>query len=133
MSKRKIGRKGLLRKLDELVSQITLLREPTCVMCGSKEQLGNGHLFSRRNLALRWDIRIDGNCHTQCWRHNFLHSSRDSQPYYDWFISKFGLDRWRDLHTEWQGVTIVKQFQLELLRDNLMKVLEQMKLDCEGR
>ena len=124
---RKPSRKGLITKLDELVSKIVRLQEKECVICHSKEKLGNSHLFSRKNLSLRWDIRPNGNSHTNCWGCNFRHSSRDSYPYFNWYITKFGKDKFDELHAEWVGVSIIKQFQLELLRDNLRVVLEQMQ------
>ena len=127
MSK-KSSRVKIIKQLDKLTSQIVIMREgKKCVMCNSDLNVGNGHIFSRRNFSLRWDIRSDGNCHPQCWKHNFLHSSRDSYPYFNWYIRKFGQKRFDELHTEWVGVTIVKQFQLELLRENLQKVLIEME------
>ena len=125
----KITRKGLVTKLDDIVSKIIRLQEPMCVICGSKDKLGNSHLFSRKNFSLRWDIRPDGNCHTGCWPCNFKHSSRDSYPYTNWYVKKFGQDRFDALHAEWQVVTIVKQFQLEILKDNLTKVLKELQHD----
>src|SRR3990167_503815 len=125
---KKPKRKSLITKLDNLVSQIVRIRDgQKCVICGSTEKLGNSHLFSRKNFSLRWDIRPSGNCHTNCWSCNFKHSSRDSYPYFNWYITKFGKSRFDDLHKEWVGVTIVKQFQLELLKENLETVLKELK------
>lgn len=119
---RKPTRKTLVRKLDKLVSEITRARETSCVTCGSKDQLNNSHLFSRRNLSLRWDVRPDGNCHTMCWPCNFLHSSRDSAPYTSWYILEFGIKRWNQLHAEWSKVTKIKDYELQELYDKLKDI-----------
>jgi hypothetical protein len=122
---KKITRKGIIKKLDKVVSEITLKREPKCVMCGSKEQLGNGHLFSRTHYSLRWDVREDGNCHTQCWKHNFAHSQSDHVPYDTWYQWKFGIKRFLELHNEWEQVTKFKTYQLE-------ELYEQYKIFLAG-
>jgi hypothetical protein len=116
---RKITRKGIIKKLDELVSDITLAREPACAMCGSTTQLGNGHLFSRKHYSVRWDIRSDGNCHTQCWKHNFAHSQSDHVPYDAWYQWKFGMDKFTKLHEEWEKVTHFKIKDLIELYESL--------------
>lgn len=123
-------RQRLYDKLDKIVSEIIIFRyDNRCVMCGSTTSVGNGHVFSRTNLSLRWDIRVAGNCHAQCWKHNYLHSTRDSYPYYKWFRDKFGTKRFEELHTEWIGVTKLLMSDLDELyaklkveRDRLIKV-----------
>ena len=65
---RKISRKGLVKKLDKLVSQIVILRDKKCVVCGSTNRLGCGHLFTRRYYSTRWDLQY---CYAHCWKCNF--------------------------------------------------------------
>ena len=109
---RKISKKGIITKLDDLVSKYVIERDKICVTCGSKKQLTNGHLFSRTHQVVRWDIRDDGNCHCQCWPCNFLHV-HDKYRYEKWFIEKFGMKRFDDLHAEWtQKTTHNKVWQL---------------------
>jgi 5-methylcytosine-specific restriction endonuclease McrA len=67
---RKISRKGLVKKLDHVVSQIVIARDKKCVICGSTEKLGCGHLFSRVAFSTRWDL---DNCYASCWPCNFRH------------------------------------------------------------
>lgn len=81
--------RGLHRGFDEVVSLITRKREPACICCGSTEELTNGHLFSRRHYATRFDVTPDGNCHTQCWPCNKRHQS-NKDPYTFAFVKRFG-------------------------------------------
>jgi len=95
------------KKLDNLVSAYIRNRDKQCVICGSTNQLTNGHLFSRRHNSLRWDIRPDGNCHTQCWPCNYKHV-RDAVPYFNWYIKKFGKRKFDALYKEWNGICQLK-------------------------
>ena len=109
------ARQKIITKLDRIVSEIIRARDGNkCVMCNGKKKLGCGHVFSRRNNSLRWDIREDGNCHAQCWKHNYLHSTRDSYPYYHWYSNKFGVKRLDKLHKEW---LTIKKFSIPDLRE----------------
>lgn len=81
--------KGLMEANDEVVSLITRARESSCIVCGSTEELTNGHLFSRRYYATRFDVSEDGNCHVQCWGCNKAHQ-RNKDPYTFAFVRLFG-------------------------------------------
>lgn len=98
--KKRTPRQILQDDLDTLVSLIIRDRDKKCVQCGSRERLTNGHVFPGRYLSHRWDIRPDGNCHTQCWPHNYKHIEHQSE-YYEWFINKFGLERFKELKREY--------------------------------
>ena len=97
-----VKRKTLVGKLDEIVSLIIRNRDKKCVLCGSTDRLTNGHVLPGRYTVLRFDIRLDGNCHTQCWPCNYKHVNHQAH-YYNWFINKFGLDRWKELNREYYG------------------------------
>ena len=63
---------SLKNKLDKEISRITRARG-VCYKCGSQDynHLETSHIFSRKNLAIRWDLRntlcsCDG-CHF--WSH----------------------------------------------------------------
>jgi hypothetical protein len=83
--------KGLVDANDEVVSYITREREPACIVCGSTEDLTNGHLFSRRYHATRFDVTEDGNCHVQCWGCNKAHQF-NRNPYTFAFVKRFGAE-----------------------------------------
>ncbi len=117
----KTARQKITKKLDDIVSEIVRERNKRCVMCGSVTKLGNGHVFSRRSNSLRWDIRPDGNCHTQCWKHNYLHSIRDPYAYYQWYIEKFGKKRFDELYSEWHTIRKFSMPDLEEMYEELVK------------
>lgn len=119
--KRKISRKGLVKKLDKLVSQIVILRDGKCVTCGSTNRLGCGHLFSRIAYSTRWDL---DNTFAQCWGCNYKHEY-DPYPLTNYYITKFGKPRYDALHALFVTAVPVKTFQLEVLRDTLEHILEE--------
>ena len=121
--KRKISRKGLVKKLDALVSQIVILRDKKCVVCNSTKRLGCGHLFTRRYYSTRWDLQ---NCHCQCWSCNFKHEL-DPHPYTTFYLNKYGRSGYDALHSRHVLVTPVKDWQLAILRDTLEKILDEEK------
>jgi len=72
--KRKISRKGLIKKLDTIFSKFIRLDNydveggyVECYTCGTKKEsiknIHNGHFISRRFYPTRWD---EGNCKPQC-------------------------------------------------------------------
>ena len=115
----KTARQKIIKKLDDVVSEIVRARDKKCVMCGSTERLQNGHVFSRRHNSLKWDIRADGNCHAQCATHNFLHSHKDSYPYFKWYIDEFGIEKFEEMRAEWDVITHFKMHDLRELYDKL--------------
>jgi hypothetical protein len=125
---RKIKRKTLVAKLDEITSLIIRARDKKCVQCGSTDRLTNGHVFPGRYQVLRWDIREDGECHCQCWPCNWRHTYHQA-PYYQWFINKFGIERYNELYREYYGSSGFKFSDKELkeLYEQLKKVYESYK------
>jgi hypothetical protein len=82
----KSKRKKLIEKLDRIFSQYIRLRDKGCVICGSRQNLQNGHYITRSAWATRWD---EINCNCQCEYHNNLHETSIS-AYKNWFILKYG-------------------------------------------
>lgn len=114
---KKPSRKSLVKKLDVAVSLYIRNRDKACVVCGSTEKLSNGHVFSRVAYSTRWDTSEDGNCHCQCWSCNFRHE-HDAYPYNNWYIIKFGKDKWDELHLRYATPKKYKDFELiDLLND----------------
>jgi len=108
---KKPSRKTLVKKLDQAVSLYIRNRDKACVVCGAVDKLNNGHLFSRIAYSTRWDVTEDGNCHAQCWPCNFRHE-RDSYPFNNWYIMKFGKDKWDELHRRYSTPRKYKDFEL---------------------
>ena len=102
--KSKTPHQKLVDDLDDAVSLYIRLRDGDCVQKGQgrpcKGVLTNGHVFPGRYQSLRWDIRKDGECHAQCWGHNYWHVNHQSD-YYEWYINKFGLARFKKLKKEY--------------------------------
>jgi hypothetical protein len=94
--KRKLSRKGLVAALDKIVSLIVRLRDKQCVLCGKRQNLQCGHLFSRVWYQIRWNLL---NCHTQCSGCNFKHE-HDSYPFQEWFKKKFGELQYHSLYQQ---------------------------------
>lgn len=116
----RITRKGLVKKLDKVVSLIIRERDKACVICGSREQLQCGHIFSRVNYSTRWDITKDGNCHCQCAKCNILHEY-DAYPFYRWYKHNFGEKKLEKLHTR-------SKQRSKLSDDELNKLLSMLEL-----
>ena len=114
---KKPSRKTLVRNLDKSVSEYIRNRDKWCVLCGSTERLGCGHIFTRKNYSTRWDISHDGNCHAQCWSCNYSHGS-DQWPYFEWYIDKFGQEKFDELRRRHKTVQKFKNHDLkELLKE----------------
>ncbi len=118
-------RKRIVKKLDEIVSKYIRLRDKKCVQCGKKENLSNGHVFSRRAYNTRWDISENGNCHTQCWGCNFSHG-KDNYDYYKWYVDKFGQERFEELRLEYRESVKFTTVELEELYEELTKTYKEL-------
>jgi hypothetical protein len=121
---RKLTRKGLIKKTDAIVSEYIRKRDKKCVVCGSTDQLTNGHLYSRDTYSTRWDITDDGNCHCQCWPCNYRHEF-DPGPFTSWYIRKFGIEKYdeisrRRVSKPW------KDWEIQEIYDNVKKKLEEL-------
>ena len=121
---RKISKKGIVKKLNKIVSDYVIWRDKKCVTCGSTQKLGNGHLFSRSHQATKWDITDDGNCHCQCWPCNYLHV-HNKYPYEKWYQAKFSMEKYDALYRRWNTVTSYKLWQLIELSLELKKAIEK--------
>jgi hypothetical protein len=88
------SRKWLIAELDKYTSIIVRRRDRRCVTCGSTRNLQCSHFYSRRYLAIRFDLR---NCNTMCGfcnkRHNF-----NPFVYMRYMQKKHGADVVAELH-----------------------------------
>jgi hypothetical protein len=94
LRKDRTTRKGWIRKLDHIVTEIVRLKESKCITCGAGGNLDCGHLFSRVAYSTRWDLV---NCHAQCKACNFRHE-HDAYKYTKWFIEHYGEEVYDELH-----------------------------------
>ena len=127
---KKTARQKVVKRLDDIVSKYIRERDKSCVQCGKKENLSNGHVFSRRAYNTRWDISKNGNCHTQCWGCNFRHS-KDNYDYYNWYIEKFGMDRFNELRLEFRTPKKFLTIELEELYDKIKLAYKELENENE--
>ena len=80
---------SLLKQADAVFSKWIRTRDNwTCIVCGTKENIQNGHLIPRGNKAVRYDEKnCDGLCGYDNWRDRFWHH------YYEiaW-LKRYGVD-----------------------------------------
>ena len=117
--KKRTDRAKIVDALDREVSRAIRARG-NCICCGSKE-VTNGHLFTRSAYSTRWDVGLDGNCQPQCKGCNMRHEY-DPYPYTAWYIARFGLEQYHELHRRHKAVRIIKTFELEELLTTLQGV-----------
>jgi hypothetical protein len=80
------SRRWLVAELDCLTSLIVRHRDRRCVTCGSRRNLQCSHFYSRRHLAVRFDLR---NCNAMCVDCNRRHNS-DPAPYLRFMNERYG-------------------------------------------
>lgn len=73
-------------RLDRKLSIYIRARDGRCMVCGSQENLQNGHYISRAYFMVRWD---DRNCNCQCASCNRIHE-KDPEPYRQFMVDKYG-------------------------------------------
>lgn len=123
LRKIRASRKSLVRKLDELVSQIVRLRDKKCIVCGTTKDLTCGHVFSRSAYSTRWDL---SNCYAQCWPHNFSHEF-DPYPMINVIIALKGNEFLAELHRIYKTPVILKDFQLEEMVEQFKVILKDLQ------
>ena len=86
-------RRDLIAELDRETRRLVFEREMgRCFVCGAQGH-DPAHLFSRRNLATRWDRHEKGNVHVLCRTcHDLDHGGLLSPSYQEVFVSRFGED-----------------------------------------
>jgi hypothetical protein len=108
----------LVKYLDQLCSAIVILRDKQCVVCGSPNNLTNGHYIHRAVMPLRWNLV---NCNCQCALCNSIHEENDT-PYLEAMVQRYGdnvLDVLRKIrieHTRFSRVDLVDIY-MELVEE----------------
>lgn len=114
--KRKSERKKLVEALDTIVSLIVRARDKACVLCGTRENLTNGHLWSRSSYSTRWYLL---NCHCQCSSCNLSHEY-DSYPFQEWFRLNYGDKAYHELYIKYKR-------SVKLSDGEMRQMLEEFK------
>jgi len=114
----------LKNKMDSLWAEyIRLKGDDTCVICGNTTQPNCGHVFSRRYTSLRWD---EANCFVQCYPCNFRHT-KDTVPYYTWYMDKFGREAFDKLYRRWRSPRTVGIKELRIMIADTKEKIETLK------
>jgi hypothetical protein len=89
----KSDRQKAVAYADKWMSQYIRLRDKHCYICGSRENLQNGHLITRAKYATRW---AEINCKAQCSECNKLHEYQPERFTSLW-ISEHGESAYHEL------------------------------------
>lgn len=116
--------KKLKAQLDKLMSQFVIMRDRKCQVCGKIDNLTCGHLFTRGHMSTRWDVL---NCNCQCIGCNMLHEY-DPSRYTLWFINTFGLPEYRDLAKRFNEIKKWNRTELEKVKENLERLINDFNL-----
>ena len=116
--KKKTRRQTLMGSLKTEHSLYIRSKGNRCVVCGSPNNLQCGHIFTCAHLSTRWDLEDDGDCHIQCGGCNLKHE-HNAYPYYNWYINKFGKDKFDELYIRHMSI---KKYLIPDLEDLLEKI-----------
>ena len=82
-------------------------------MSGSTDNLNCSHIFSRVSYSTRWD---EENAFAMTSGENLRHEY-DAYYIHEWFINKYGKDKFDFLHAKWSKTTKFSDFDLEIMID----------------
>lgn len=120
--KKKSQRKKLNNKLDKLFS-IIIRSKGKCERCGTTKNLNIAHIFSRRNLIVRWDkdnvFCLCVTCHF--WVH------QNPILFAEFVREKLGVEKYEELKTK--SVQIRKWTIPEL--EELLECFEEEAKECQ--
>ena len=123
-------RKQLERKADEMCRNIVLLRDGFCVCPapekGHSSRMQCGHLVTRANKALRFDLR---NVACQCSSCNLLHEFRPER-YTNYYIGKFGAGEYMKLVEDGSKPVKLSIEDLESLVSELAEIYKLQQIDA---
>lgn len=120
--KAKISRKTLRKNLDKLFS-IIIRSEGKCGRCGETKNLNIAHIFSRRNLVLRWD---KDNVLCLCVRCHFW-SHQNPILFAEFVKKKLGEGKYEELKKESEQI---KKWTIPELEEKIIKFKEEIK-ECQ--
>ena len=121
MTKRKL----LHKQLTAIHSKYIRQRDGFCVLCGKRDSLECGHLFTRANKSTMYDTHPEGNCHAQCHACNQLHESKP-EYFTNWFILRHGQEAYDTLL---QRSHLIKQHTITELEE----MIEELSMDLYER
>lgn len=96
-------RKGWVKKLDKVVSEIVQLRDKKCVTCGSYDRPTAGHLFSRVAYSTEYD----------------------PFPFAEWFRRNHGTTSYNKIHRKFSTPRKFSTIELKNLCSSMKKTLDR--------
>jgi len=112
--KKKTHRKILYKKLDDVVRQIVRKRG-SCERCGNPN-IQTAHIFSRRNLSVRWDL---DNVLALCLRCHIFWAHKEPILFTEFVKEKMGTKKFNQLRKK---ADASKHWEIEELEDLLEKL-----------
>ena len=110
---KKISRTGLKKKLDKLFS-LKVRSVGKCERCGSTSNLQCAHVYSRKNLSIRWDLE---NAVCLCLKDHLYWAHKEPIEFTEWVK---GIRNLNYLRTKMQIVAPVKDYELEEILETLI-------------
>lgn len=110
----KTPRAKLIKKLDKLVSEI-VRSKGLCERCGKEDTLACAHIFSRRNLRIRWTL---SNLLCLCYRCHIHWAHKEPIQFTRWVTTFRDID---ELEKILQDNRPMKIFELEEKLEELLK------------
>lgn len=120
---RKITRKGLVKKADTAFSLYIRARDGhQCVLCGSRDMIQCGHIFSRVAYSTRWD---EDNAYAQCASCNMKHE-HNAYPFLEWCRKKKGQKKMDELFRKWNSTVKYHDAELEAIAQEYKEKREHL-------
>jgi hypothetical protein len=120
---RKISRKGIINKLDKLIS-VQIRARGMCERCGKKENLQCAHIYSRSYKHLRWEpenlICLCSGCHF--WWH------QNPAEAIIWVMDIRDIKKLKKIR---QNTTPIKDWQLQAMLDEMKEEDDFIKHDLD--
>lgn len=117
-------RKKLVKELDRAFGSFIKARDGyKSVTSGKTERITCSHLFSRTSYSTRWD---EDNAFAQTASENYTHEF-DPYPLTRWFIKKFGLEKYDELHRKNRTTLKLKDWELKELIEKYKNKLKELQ------
>jgi len=115
-------RKKLILANDNLFRQIIRIRDKACQKTGKTTNLQVAHFWTRGNLRARWDL--DNSCLLNAAVHIWWAHSRPEQ-FREFWIRRLGQKKFDELELRARYVFPVKEFDLQIIKLELKKLLSE--------
>lgn len=119
-------RKNLIDKCDAVFSKLIRARDQRCLHCGKgpdQAQLHCSHVYSRKNLSVRWD---EMNAKALCAYHHRRFWHEQPKEALEWLTGLWGEDHMAELKVRANSVKIWTTDELRALLSDLTEKLSKL-------